>query len=223
MASSKRKSFLQASRQQPTIQQHFDISERKSALSATVSRSPDSKRRKLDNQIGVTSPITKLSSGDMYNFGTSEPTPVQMPMPNGASPKARRISNLGTLSMNDANEKSFGTRKLVVKNLRPSTAPKTSDYVAETSRTLEAALTAIFNNEQPTRSNEELYKGAENICKLGFAADLAKMVDRRCKEHISTSVRPTLARKADDKDVEVLRAVVAAWKVWDAQSVGQKR
>lgn len=219
MASSntKRKSSNQTSRPQPGIQNHFNNSERKST---GHSSSPESKRRKLEREQARSATFNGLSSDNMYNFGGTKAKPIDAASPNGASPKARRVSNLSSLSMqNGINGQTIGTRKLVVKNLRTNSSSKPVDYVGDTLKQLDAALLAILNDEQPARSNEELYKGAENVCKLGSAADLHKLVDRRCKEHISGNVRPVLASKADDKNVDVLRAVVRAWDVWDKQAV----
>ena len=217
MASLKRRSIEQATAQQPTIQQHFESSERKRA---GHSSSSEAKRRRTECTKTTPPEFRAVSNDSMYNFTSNKTASVDVATPNGTSPRARRISNLGTLSMRNAvGGPSFGTKKLVVKNLRPKSAAKPTEYISSTTKELDGALAAIFKSQPPAQSNEELYKGAENVCKLGYAAELAKMVERRSKDHITSNVRPVLIEKADDKNVNVLRAVVEAWQTWHAQMV----
>lgn len=213
MATQKRRSTTQDSTQQSTIQHHFNNPEQDTPP-------PENKRRKLGGHRSTSGDSLRASSDNMYNFGSSKSNPVDLTESNVKSPKARRVSNVGTLSMsNGPNGQSIGTKKLVVKNLKPISKTKPNEYITNTLQQLDTALTAIFQNAQPIQSNEELYKGAENVCKLGSAPDLARLLDRRCKSHISGVVKPVLAQKADDKNVDVLRAVVEAWKIWHRQTV----
>ena len=156
----------------------------------------------------------------MYNFGATRSAPIDSPDSKQPNARGRRISNAGPLSMSSApNGQGFGTKKLVVKGLKPANRSKPNEYIINTISQLDAALVALFKDEKPVQSNEELYKGAENLCKLGNAPELAKLMDKRCKEHIGGTIRPKLAQKATEANADVLTAVVGAWKVLHRQTV----
>jgi len=80
-------------------------------------------------------------------------------------------------------------------------------------------LTSTFNNERLALSNEELYRGVENVCKLGKATQLAQRLFQRCKEHITGEVKQSLVSRVGEKDVDVVRSVLAAWSLWNKQLV----
>jgi nuclear pore complex protein Nup205 len=85
---------------------------------------------------------------------------------------------------------------------------------------LDAALSAIFGGGKPEISIEELYKGAENVCRQGRAAVLSKRLQGRCREHVAGSLREALVGKAQmGSNIDTLRAVVDAWKVWQSMLV----
>lgn len=211
MASQKRRGTNQSPSEQPTIHQHWHNS-------ACKCSPLDNKRRKLDSPSPIPSTTSQATTVNMYNFGTTRSGTVDLTDSKASSPKNRRISNAGLLSTQSP-QNEFGPKRLVVKGLKPVTRSKPNEYITTTLSQIDAALTALFKDERPTRSNEELYKGAENVCKLGSASDLDKLTDKRCKEHIRGTVRPSLVRMAGEPDVDVLRAVVAAWKVWHRQTV----
>ena len=217
MATQKRRNPSKTPSQQPSIQQHFYNSEHKKT---THSSSPESKRRKLDSETPTSPGSQNVPVTSMYNFGSTRPSSQDLSNQHGDNPKPRRTSNATTLSMQSApGSNSLGPKKFVIKNLKSPNASKPNTYISETMAEIENALIAIFDNRRPAKSNEELYKGTENLCKLGSAPDLAKVLDQKCKEHIATRIQPGLAQRADDKDVDVLRAVVEAWKVWYKQTV----
>jgi cullin-4 len=78
-------------------------------------------------------------------------------------------------------------RKLVVKNLRPAAASSPVDtYYARVYADLDNALDAIFNDRLVSQPMERLYRGVEDICLKGDAADLADRLRRRCEEWLSS-------------------------------------
>lgn len=85
---------------------------------------------------------------------------------------------------------------------------------------LDAALGAVFSGGKPETSLEELYKGAENVCRQGNAALLSKKLQDRCREHVSGKLRETLVAKAGGgSNIEILRAVVDTWATWQSELV----
>nr|KMM71921.1 cullin-4B [Coccidioides posadasii RMSCC 3488] len=113
-----------------------------------------------------------------------------------------------------------GPKRLTVKNLRVVPKLDQEQYFEKIWAQLNTALTAIFNEQKPSFSLEELYKGAENVCRQKRAQSLAKKLQERCKVYISESVLPSLlAKSKDSDDIVVLRAVEAAWSAWSSRLV----
>lgn len=88
-------------------------------------------------------------------------------------------------------------------------------------RQLDDAITAIFADKRPQQSNEELYKGCENLCKLGRAPGLTRTLKDRCKNHITT-LKEDFRGVTNGKDSLVLNAVLAAWRLWTRQVVSAR-
>ncbi|KAI9716636.1 MAG: hypothetical protein M1828_007614 [Chrysothrix sp. TS-e1954] len=183
--------------------------------------SPNSKRRKLD-KFGTdeaASPLPKMASVEnMYDFGSPrknglDGTNGTIDLTNSPSPRARRVSNVGYMNGSTAQA---GPKKLVVKNLR-MTKSDPSKFIEQTKSHLNAALDAIFRNQRPAVSNEELYRGVENMCKLGKAEDVNTMLRTACATHVSAELERPLQEAVDAKAVDMLRAVVAAWRRWMKQ------
>ncbi|KAK3692272.1 Cullin family-domain-containing protein [Podospora appendiculata] len=116
----------------------------------------------------------------------------------------------------------MGARKLVIKNLRQPTsthAAGVDEYYARIKEELDAALNSIFAGHPTAQPMEHLYRGVENICRKGEAADLSDRLRARCEAHLAGD--EVLGRiKADGAtadDLAVLRSVLAHWKAWTAQ------
>lgn len=85
---------------------------------------------------------------------------------------------------------------------------------------LEAALAAVFSGGKPEISLEELYKGAENVCRQGKSAVLARKLQDKCREYVSGRLRQDLLAKTEGaSSVDMLRAVVDAWATWQSKLV----
>lgn len=113
-----------------------------------------------------------------------------------------------------------GAKKLVVKNLRTGSRFNQDSYFEKVWGQLDAALAAIFDGVKPTVSLEELYKGAENVCRQGRAAQLAKQLQDRCRGHVSGKLRDTLISRAESGDnIDALRVVVESWATWQSKLV----
>jgi hypothetical protein len=108
----------------------------------------------------------------------------------------------------------------VVKNLRTGSRLNQASYFDKVWSQLDAALSAIFDGKKPDISLEELYKGAENMCRQGRAPVLAKKLQNRCKEHVTGKLRENLVTRAGGgNDVDTLRAVFEAWSAWQSRLV----
>ncbi|KAL4802067.1 Cullin family-domain-containing protein [Aspergillus unguis] len=113
-----------------------------------------------------------------------------------------------------------GAKRLVVKNLRTGPRLNQDSYFDKVWGQLDAALSAIFAGGKPEISIEELYKGAENVCRQGRAAELSKRLQERCRGHVTGKLHESLAGKAQvGTNIEALRSVVDAWKIWQSMLV----
>ena len=215
------------SKQHKPITEHFPSSQdtfeaddapRSSLKRSKREHSPTSRTRNL------TKAPTK-SLANMYSFssrakpngvsgfvdltGSTSPTSSQSRMRNmsfGSQPRAAAFAP------------HQGPKKLVVKNLR--TAPKADpeQYFEKVWGQLGESLTAIFNAERPPCSLEELYRGAENVCRQGKAAETYKRLREQCKTFMSQSMREEMRSKADGRsDKDTLKAFVEAWTKWSTQ------
>lgn len=86
------------------------------------------------------------------------------------------------------------------------------------------ALDAVFEGGKPAASLEELYKGAENVCRQGRAEMLAKKLQERCKIYVCNELRQSLVAKAQaSSEINTLRAMVNAWGTWNSKLVSGKK
>jgi hypothetical protein len=160
----------------------------------------------------------------MYSFPSAEPRTGGVPGQSSPAGIANNgLTKRGPHGMTLPNSNftpHTGAKKIVVKNLRTGPRLNQDSYFEKVWMQLDAALTAIFDGGKPDVSLEELYKGAENVCRQGRAALLAKKLQERCREHVSGRVRDTLlARAGDGTNLDTLRAVVDAWTTWLARLV----
>ncbi|KAJ5713217.1 uncharacterized protein N7483_010398 [Penicillium malachiteum] len=182
------------------------------------SSSPVSKRSRLSISPSRRSPAQTVSPNKMYNFSGSPPKNGNafvraLPGQSTASAKGQ------PLNLNNSRQNNFGpnvsAKKLVVKNLRTAPRGNNEPYFDRIWQQLDKALTEIFDGQKPSTSLEELYKGAENICRQGRATLLAKNIQDRCKEYVSDKLRNNLVTRAGGgNDVDTLRAVNEAWSSW---------
>lgn len=110
-----------------------------------------------------------------------------------------------------------GAKKLVVKNLKTNTAWDSKAYLEKIWGQLDEALARIFKDETNGFSKEELYRGAENVCRQGGASTLFFRLDSRCQKHVEQDIRDRLLEKASSDSVTVLKAVLAEWTRWTHQ------
>ncbi|KAJ6119617.1 hypothetical protein N7523_003897 [Penicillium sp. IBT 18751x] len=185
------------------------------------STSPVSKRSRLSLSPSRSS-AHPVSPTKMYNFSGSPP---KNGTAFGRSIPAMNPSSIKKPALNpNARQNNFspqaGAKKLVVKNLRTGPRVNQEPYFDKIWAQLDAALSAIFEGKKPDISLEELYKGAENICRQERAALLAKKVQERCKDYVAETLRDNLVKRAGGgTNVDTLRAVIEAWSAWHSRLV----
>ena len=211
-----------STKKQRSIAQSFSCSEQKRPRDSPPSSqfSPNQKRPRLEAPTNETSarPSTMSTSTDnMYNFGATNGKTL-IDLTKSPSPRSRHVSG-APAKVDNTCMNQFGAKKLFVKNLRTTARSDPSNYCNATISKLDGALTAIFQGQRPKLSNEELYKGCENVCRLGKAEDLARKLLQRMKDHVARDIREDLAHKSSGRNVEVLKAITAAWTMWKHQFV----
>ncbi|KAJ5690141.1 hypothetical protein N7462_004533 [Penicillium macrosclerotiorum] len=222
----KRKLSDQGEPQQPQSQRTISelLSSNTSHDNLPQNLSPSSKRSRFSASPSRSASAHPVSPTKMYNFSGSPPkngAAFVRNMP-GAATKAPFIKPQAVNP--SARQNNFsphaGAKKLVVKNLRTGPRANHEPYFDKTWAQLDAALSAIFDGRKPNSSLEELYKGAENICRQERASLLAKRVQERCKDYVAGKLRDNLVTRAGGgTDVDTLRAVIEAWSVWHSRLI----
>jgi hypothetical protein len=158
----------------------------------------------------------------MYNFatpGSSANNAIDLASSPSNGYRRRRVSSVSKVEIASGRT---GAKKLVVKNFR--TTPKTDpgQYCDTTTTQLNDALTAIFAEQRPTLSNEELYRGCENVCKLGRADQLGSLLLQRLRRYVSEDLKASVASSTDTSGVAILQVIITAWHKWRKQLVSRR-
>ncbi len=124
----------------------------------------------------------------------------------------------------------LGSRKLVIKNFRPSPAAATTttttttpatatvdSYYARIHAELDDALTCIFAGKPPAQPMERLYRGVEDICRKGDAPALDEKLRARCETWLAhpEMLGGLWASERDPAPEALLREVVGRWRRWN--------
>ncbi|KAJ5945719.1 hypothetical protein N7454_002558 [Penicillium verhagenii] len=185
--------------------------------------SPNSKRSRLSVSPSRSSPVHTVSPNKMYNFAGSPPKNgaafvKAVPVSHNSSEKSSSLNAMNNRQNNFS--PTVGPKKLVVKNLRTGPRVNHEPYFDKIWAQLDGALSDVFEDRKPNISLEELYKGAENICRQDRATLLAKKVQGRCKEYVAGKLRDNLVTRAGGgTDVDILRAVIEAWSSWHSRLI----
>ncbi|EXJ94258.1 hypothetical protein A1O1_02651 [Capronia coronata CBS 617.96] len=171
-------------------------------------------------KMGTTTPQpAKASYANMYSFAPSKSATSSVvdltSSPSSPESQKRKTSFAGPRTPFNPHQ---GPKKLVVKNLRTVPRIDPQQYFEQIWTQEDKALGAIFRNEKEPYSLEELYKGAENVCRQGKAPDLYNRLSKKCESHLTDHVRDGIRRdEQNSSDTEMLRAFVNAWAVWQKQ------
>ncbi|KAL8857533.1 MAG: hypothetical protein Q9178_005861 [Gyalolechia marmorata] len=152
----------------------------------------------------------------MYNFSR----PDHVDLANGSGPalmtKVQKPSFALAKPVGTPTE--AGPKRLVVKNFRKTPRSDPEKYIKGVWSQLNTALSAILAEEKLPHSNEELYRGVENLCRQGRAPQLYETLREKCQQGIKTHFeKPLLAQAPTLDDVGMLSAVMEAWETWNVR------
>ncbi|KAL4795958.1 hypothetical protein BDV19DRAFT_378449 [Aspergillus venezuelensis] len=181
---------------------------------------PTSKRVRESTFAGATK-SAQPGSGNMYTFSNAGSKPGAAAAGGPVLSNSALQSRPGNVPAHQGNfTPHTGAKRLVVKNLRTGPRLNQDSYFDKVWGQLDSALSAIFGGGKPAISLEELYKGAENVCRQGRAAELSKRLQERCRGHVTGKLHGSLVEKAQmASNVDTLRSAVEAWKVWQSMLV----
>ncbi|KAF9774096.1 hypothetical protein IL306_007929 [Fusarium sp. DS 682] len=114
-----------------------------------------------------------------------------------------------------------GSKKLVIKNLRPPTSRDTqvAEYYKRTEKELEDALEAVFAGRTPDVPLERLYRGVEDVCRKGDPAKVYQMLKERIDMHLQRIVLPRIQKNGHASNLDTLKSALAEWKTWNTQTI----
>lgn len=161
----------------------------------------------------------KISYANMYSFTPSKSDTNSVvdltSSPSSPESQKRKVSFAGPRTPFNPHQ---GPKKLVVKNLRTVPRIDPQQYFEQIWAQEDKALDAIFRSEKEPYSLEELYKGAENVCRQGKAPELYDRLSKKCELHLTEGVREGIRREEErSSDTELLMAFVNAWATWQKQ------
>ncbi|KAF2425729.1 Cullin-domain-containing protein [Tothia fuscella] len=181
--------------------------------------SPKHKRQKLGSIASSPPRRETLPAKSMYEFpsrnrATSNSNVVDLTESPTGTPSSRRAPK--PFSQTNYNPR-LGAKKLVVKNLRTIPRADPNQYLNQTWEKLSKALDAIFRDQKIPYSLEELYRGVENVCRQGHAAELCGRLEKLAKTYAEDLVKSGQFGDDLQGNTLVLGAVVTAWAVWNKQ------
>lgn len=207
-----------------SIPEHFssqEVYEADEQACTAVKRSKRDKSKATPDKQTINPAISSLAN--MYTFRPARTKATGVVDLTGSSPPNSPQSRARNKSFNSQSRTvAFtphqGPKKLVVKNLRTVPRVDPEQYFQKVWGQLDPSLTAIFDVEKPPYSLEELYKGAENVCRQGKAAETYERLSGRCSGHVTRTVKEELkVQAAGNSDTDTLRAFVEAWSKWSTQ------
>ncbi|KAI4173912.1 MAG: hypothetical protein LQ343_002680 [Gyalolechia ehrenbergii] len=204
----------QLSSSQRSLPESFKSSASQEALIST-GWGPSSKRAKLDHS-SKSHPPSTIATNKMYDFSK----PNHIDLTNGNAPAMMTTVQQKPVGMATSSDTGVdtGPKKLVVKNLRKTPRSDPEKYFNDVWAKLDSALSAILSNEKVSYSNEELYRGSENLCRQGRAAPLFKTLCEKCKQGISNQFqKPLVSQALELDDIGILRANIEAWDAWNVR------
>ncbi|KAL8938653.1 MAG: hypothetical protein Q9211_003104, partial [Gyalolechia sp. 1 TL-2023] len=204
----------QLSSSQKTLPESFKSSNSQEALINAV-QSPSTKRAKLDHS-SKSHPPNTIAPNKMYDF--SKPNHIDLTNRNTPAIMATVQKKPVGMARSSDTGLDTGPKKLVVKNLRKTPRSDPEKYFNDVWAKLDSALSAILRNEKVSCSNEELYRGSENLCRQGRAAPLFKNLCENCRQGISNQFqKPLVSQLSELDDIGILRANIEAWDAWNAR------
>jgi cullin-4 len=214
-----------------TIQDLFNTQSKPNAAAA-VPLSPTKKRtRRESSPIASTEvatppgPAGNMSTADMYHFpskrvdlaGAADVVDITSSPDN--SPAKNNGQRNGMRKVAPNMHTNGGPKRLLVKNFKPTRKVDPQVFLDQTWQKIEKALDTIFAQGTINFSLEELYRGIENVCRQGLAKDVKEKLVAKCREYVGGSLKTKVKESLGRGNVEVLRATLQAWAVWNEQVV----
>lgn len=166
----------------------------------------------------TSAPMQTLRAQDMYQFQSPKLRQGAEYIDLTGSPSSSPVKN----KINNIRPRNIGThtgpKKLEVKYQKTVPKADPNEYYNSVWKKLEVSLSAIFADEKLPYSNEELYRGVENVCRQEKAAELYGKLENTCQLNVQHNINEPLIQISDsDNAVVVLQSVVSAWKRWNKQ------
>lgn len=166
-----------------------------------------------------TSPRT-VSFAEMYTFRTKSVLPAKngvIDLSKGSSTSPARNPMLNGLNKSTFNPHQ-GPKKLLVKNIKTVQKEDQTVFFDRKWKEQDAALDRLFTDPNAKLLLEELYKGAEYICRQGLSRELYGRLKQKCTEHLDKRLRTALrATSENSSPIEALKSFVHIWTLWQTQ------
>ncbi|KAK4151254.1 hypothetical protein C8A00DRAFT_36113 [Chaetomidium leptoderma] len=232
-----------APRRRPRVDSDPDLNAAHSALStnpATATRPGGHKRPRSEH---YTPPATTTTTPSAITMSAKvqgkRPEVIDLTNPTGvATPPRHAHSSHYHHQPRPALQPHLGSRKLVIKNLRPAATTTTTTTTTATTATsastsavesyytrihaeLDAALSSIFAGKPTAQPMERLYRGVEDICRKGDAAELTERLRSRCdkwlngREMLGGLWEGYISAAGEGAGDVLLREVVGRWRRWN--------
>lgn len=222
---------LKRKHSEKTIKELFNTqSKPHSAAAAPIS--PSSKRTRRESSPAASSEVAaptasagNMSTVDMYHFprkrdnGVNGKDVVDITSSPDNSPAKANGQRNGMHKVAPNMHANGGPKRLLVKNFKPTRKVDPKAFLDQTWTKIEKALDTIFAQGPIDFSLEELYRGVENACRQGMAKDVKERLIAKCKEYVGGSLKAKVKESLGRGNVEVLRATLNAWAVWNDQVV----
>jgi cullin-4 len=214
-----------------TITELFNTQSKPHVASAAP-LSPTSKRtRRESSPIASTevatppAPTSNMSTADMYNFPSkradvpSKANVVDITSSPENSPAKANGQRNGMRKAAPNMHANSGPKRLLVKNFKPTRKVDPKVFLDQTWQKIEHALDTIFRQGDIDFSLEELYRGVENVCRQNMARDVKDRLIAKCKDYVGATLKANVKESLGRANVDVLRATLQAWAVWNNQMV----
>jgi cullin-4 len=162
-----------------------------------------------------------MSTADMYHFPSKRGDVVDMTASPDSSPARASAprSTHGSRKTAPNMHPTGGPKRLLVKNFKPTRKVDPAVFLDQTWQKIDGALDTIFAQAAIDFSLEELYRGVENLCRQGMAKDVKERLVAKCRDYVGGSLTAKVHESLGRGNVEVLRATLQAWAVWNEQMV----
>ena len=183
-------------------------------LSPTKKRSRREPEREGEGE-GEKTPASSMSTADMYHFSSKRVDMTASP----DSSHSHTNTTTGTRKTAPNMHATGGPKRLLVKNFKPTRKVDPKAFLDQTWRKIDAALYTIFAHAAVDFSLEELYRGVENLCRQRMAKDVCERLVAKCTHYVGASLTAKVQESLGRGNVDVLRAALQAWGVWNEQMV----